>query len=78
MPRIRYAIPDFVTAALEEAGLMAAYKARPPYQQNDYIMWITKAKFAGTQQRRVAQMLDELRQGNVYMGMEYSGRVKPD
>ena len=32
-----YPMPDFVRQALTERGLMDAYRARPPYQQNDYI-----------------------------------------
>jgi len=30
-------MPDFFREALEARGLMEAYRARPPYQQNDYI-----------------------------------------
>lgn len=37
-------MPDFVHEALQKHGLMEKYKARPPYQQNDYIGWITRAK----------------------------------
>jgi hypothetical protein len=37
-------MPDFVLQALTERGLMTAYRERPPYQQNDYIGWINRAK----------------------------------
>jgi uncharacterized protein YdeI (YjbR/CyaY-like superfamily) len=40
---------------------------RPPYQQNDYIGWITLAKLESTKQKRLNQMLDELKKGGVYM-----------
>ena len=30
-------MPQFVRDALEERELFAAYKSRPPYQQNDYL-----------------------------------------
>lgn len=50
---------------------MAAYKARPPYQQNDYIGWITRAKLEATRNKRLAQMLDELERGDAYMKMAY-------
>ncbi len=50
---------------------MDAYRARPDYQQNDYIGWITRAKREETQQRRLQQMLDELRRGDTYMKMTY-------
>jgi len=64
-------MPDFFREALEARGLMEAYNARPPYQQNDYIGWITRAKRPETQEKRLNQMLDELEKGNVYMNMEW-------
>ncbi len=64
-------MPDFVRSALDEAGLWDAYRQRPPYQQNDYIGWIARAKKEETQIRRLHQMLDELRAGNRYMKMAY-------
>ena len=70
-PRPRYPMPRFVADALERDKLMKAYQARPPYQQNDYVGWITRAKREDTVQRRLAQMLDELERGDVYMKMDY-------
>jgi len=64
-------MPDFVRQALQERALMAAYLSRPPYQQNDYLGWILRAKRPGTQQKRLAQMLDELAGGEQYMGMPH-------
>lgn len=64
-------MPDFVARALEDSGLTEAYQARPPYQRNDYLGWIGKAKRDATKQRRLAQMLDELRAGDVYMKMPW-------
>ena len=64
-------IPDFVRRALRSKRLVAAYDGRPPYQRNDYIGWITRAKLPATQQKRLAQMLDELARGDVYMKMAY-------
>lgn len=52
---------------------MAAYDARPPYQRNDYIGWIDRAKRPETRTKRIAQMLAELEQGDVYMKMEWHG-----
>jgi uncharacterized protein YdeI (YjbR/CyaY-like superfamily) len=72
--RSRYPMPDFFREALEARGLMDAYRARPPYQQNDYIGWITRAKRPETQQKRLEQMLSELEQGDVYMKMNWGGR----
>ncbi|WP_148229283.1 YdeI/OmpD-associated family protein [Oceanithermus profundus] len=48
---------------------MEAYRSRPPYQQNDYIGWITRAKRTETREKRFAQMLEELEQGDKYMKM---------
>jgi len=69
--RPRYLMPDFIREALTTRGLMDAYRARPPYQQNDYIGWITRAKLQSTRQKRLAQMLDELEGGTMYMKMKW-------
>jgi len=67
--RPRYPMPDYIAAALRQRGLTDAYRARPPYQQNDYIGWITRAKREETRDKRLAQMLHELARGGVYMNM---------
>jgi len=69
--RPRYPMPAFFREALESRGLMDAYRDRPPYQQNDYIGWITRAKRIETQEKRLNQMLDELEKGDVYMKMDW-------
>ena len=65
-------MPGFFREALDARGLMNAYRARPPYQQNDYIGWITRAKLESTRQKRLDQMLDELERGGVYMKMKWN------
>jgi len=67
-------MPDFIRQALEENSLMDRYNTRPPYQQNDYIGWITRAKMESTRQKRLDQMLDELRRGDSYMKMSYKAK----
>jgi uncharacterized protein YdeI (YjbR/CyaY-like superfamily) len=67
-------MPTFVKEALIERQLMDAYRERPPYQQNDYIGWINRAKRIETKQKRLEQMLDELASGDVYMKMAYRPR----
>lgn len=52
---------------------MDAYKARPAYQKNDYLAWIKDAKLDTTRQRRLDQMLSELKDGKKYMKMAWSG-----
>ncbi|WP_324667994.1 YdeI/OmpD-associated family protein [Geochorda subterranea] len=77
--RPRHEMPDFVREALMASGLMPRYLERPPYQQNDYIGWITQARRDDTRQKRLQQMLDELARGDVYMKMPWrpsaSGRA---
>ena len=67
-------MPAFVQDALNNHGLMNAYNARPPYQRNDYLGWIARAKLTTTRQKRLDQMLDELRGGKKYMNMAWPGR----
>jgi hypothetical protein len=67
--RPRYPMPAFIREALDEHGLMDAYRARPSYQQNDYIGWINRGKLETTKQKRLNQMLDELKGGKLYMNM---------
>ena len=70
-PRPRYEMPDFIGEALNAHDLMEAYLSRPPYQQNDYIGWIQRAKLEPTRQKRLNQMLEELEKGGVYMNMKW-------
>jgi uncharacterized protein YdeI (YjbR/CyaY-like superfamily) len=72
MKREIYPMPKDVRDALKAAKAMDAYHARPAYQQNDYIGWITKAKLPATREKRIQQMLDELESGGVYMKMKWS------
>ncbi len=67
-------MPGFVMEALLAADLKEVYQARPPYQKNDYIGWIMQGKREETRQKRLEQMLDELRSGDAYMGMSYNQR----
>lgn len=64
-------MPDDIAARLTERGLRAAYDARPPYQRNDYLGWIARAKRPETREKRVVQMLDELAGGRLYMKMKW-------
>ncbi|MPM13088.1 hypothetical protein SDC9_59443 [bioreactor metagenome] len=72
--RERYAMPDFMAAALDKTNLWESYRARPPYQQNDYIGWITRGRQEETRQKRLVQMLEELQAGDAYMGMAYNAK----
>ena len=67
-------MPAFVKRALGARGLLAAYRSRPPYQQNDYLGWIKRAKLDATKQQRLTQLLDELAGGERYMRMRWCPR----
>jgi len=71
-------MPDFVREALLEHDLVDAYHSRPPYQQNDYLGWIVRAKRQETKQKRLAQMLAELKDGTKYIKMDWRPRhIRP-
>ena len=74
--RARNEMPDDVRSALSTAGLMTDYEARPAYQRNDYLGWITRAARDETRTKRINQMLDELRAGGVYMNMAHPASAK--
>ena len=74
LTRERHHMPDFVKDALTGKNLMDAYSKRPPYQQNDYVGWITRAKRIETRNKRLTQMLDELARGDRYMKMVYNSK----
>ncbi len=64
-------MPADVEQLLTNHDLMDDYTQRPHYQRNDYLGWIDRAKRPATRQKRIEQMLDELRTGGVYMNMEH-------
>ncbi|MEM1021029.1 MAG: YdeI/OmpD-associated family protein [Sphingomonadales bacterium] len=74
MKRPENPMPVFVRAALEAHGLMERYEHRPWYQRNDYLGWIGRAKREETKAKRLHQMLDELKAGDVYMKMAWRPR----
>jgi uncharacterized protein YdeI (YjbR/CyaY-like superfamily) len=74
LKRPKHSMPAFVRDVLNERGLMDAYKARPAYQKNDYLGWIKNARLDATRQKRLGQMLAELKGGRKYMNMAWSGR----
>jgi uncharacterized protein YdeI (YjbR/CyaY-like superfamily) len=72
LKRPKQSMPAHVREALNARGLMDEYNARPAYQKNDYLAWITSAKLENTREKRVGQMLSELRGGKKYMNMAWS------
>ena len=67
-------MPDAIRDALNARKLTGAYDARPPYQRNDYISWVTRARRPETRQKRLDTMLRELASAQGYMGLPYDAR----
>ena len=61
-------MPGNVRGALAKRNLLDAFRARPDYQQNDYLKWIATANGGATKQQRLDQMLDELQNGGLFKG----------
>ena len=66
-------LPVALKRRMEQEGVLELYNQRPPYQRNDYLGWIARAKQEATQQKRTEQMIAELKKGNVYMKMKWTG-----
>lgn len=62
-------MPVDIASRLDAEGLRPAYDSRPPYQRNDYLGWIARAKRPATRQKRIDQMCEELKGGRLYMKM---------
>ena len=75
LKRPKQPMPDMVRNALEDENLASAYDERPAYQRNDYLWWINSAKKAETKQRRLTRMLQELKAGRGYMGMDWTPKA---
>ena len=73
MTREIHEMPNDIREALTKHKVMQAYRDRPPYQQNDYVGWINRSKLPATRDKRLQQMLDELKGGGVYMHMKWNG-----
>ena len=67
-------MPTEVRRALTKRSLTKAYQARPPYQRNDYLGWITGAVRPATRAKRLETMLSELEAGHGYMGQRWAPR----
>ena len=69
-------MPEDVLELLKAKGVWPDYQARPAYQQNDYLGWISRAARPETRNKRIQQMLEELRVGGVYMKMDHPASKK--
>lgn len=48
--------------ALEKSGLLAHFEGLAPSHQKEYLKWITEAKKSETKNRRIAKMIEMLKQ----------------
>ena len=64
-------MPADIAELLAKRRLKRAYAERPPYQRNDYLGWIARARRPETRQQRIKQMLEELAGGELYMKMSW-------
>lgn len=70
--RPRHSMPADVDERLRSSGVLTSYDKRPAYQRNDYLIWIDEAKKPETREKRIRQMIDELKCGDVYMKMRWN------
>ncbi|MCA9675725.1 MAG: YdeI/OmpD-associated family protein [Kofleriaceae bacterium] len=61
-------MPGFVRTALAKHKLIGAFRARPEYQRDGYMTWLDGARLPAQRLQRLAQFLDEIGKGDVYMG----------
>jgi uncharacterized protein YdeI (YjbR/CyaY-like superfamily) len=76
LKRQKHPMPNYIQEALEKHNLLQDYKERPAYQKNDYIGWIKQAKRQETKDKRLQQMLTELKEGGIYMKMNHPASAK--
>ena len=76
LERVIQPMPEFVKEALLQENVMDEYINRPAYQKNDYLGWINRAKRESTKIKRLDQMIDELKQGGIYMKMDHPASSK--
>ena len=69
-------MPEDIRNVLAAHDVSKEYERRPHYQRNDYLGWIARAKRPETRQKRIAQMIAELKQGGIYMGMKHGPSKK--
>lgn len=74
--RERNPMPDDILQLLKSEKVYKDYLARPAYQQNDYLGWISRAARAETRAKRINQMITELKEGGVYMKMDHPSSSK--
>jgi uncharacterized protein YdeI (YjbR/CyaY-like superfamily) len=76
--RAQNEMPADIADLIAKRRLKRAYAERPPYQRNDYLGWIARARRPETRQRRIEQMLEELAGGELYMKMAWRHETSAD
>ena len=67
---------DFIKDRLVKDEVLDKYNERPAYQRSQYIDWITSAKREATKEKRLNQMIDELKAGDSFKGEKYNAKKK--
>jgi len=57
------AVPDDLAGALREAGVEEAFTSMPPSHRKQYLYWVNEAKRDETRQRRIADTVRRVREG---------------
>ncbi len=78
LKREKHSLSEYIKQALIENNVVSDYEKRPAYQQNDYIAWIERAKKQKTKEKRLMQMIEELKAGGVYMKMKHPASIKKE
>jgi hypothetical protein len=63
-------IPKYIKDMLKKEELLEKYNAQIYTYRKGYVQWIEEAKQEETKQKRITKMIEEVREGNVYMGMK--------
>lgn len=63
-------LPLYIKKALQQSKLLDAFEKQIYTYRKGYVHWIEQAKQEETKQRRIAQMLREVKSGKEYMGMQ--------
>lgn len=66
-----FIIPQEIQNILIQQNIVEQFKKRPPYQQQGYIKGIVEAKRLTTKEKRIHQMIDELKVTHLYQGRQY-------
>jgi uncharacterized protein YdeI (YjbR/CyaY-like superfamily) len=62
-------LPDYIKSILKKEGLLGKYEEQIYTYRKGYRQWIEEAKQEATKQKRIEQMVREVKEGKKYMNM---------